>query len=418
LTTRAFVLHPGRWLVGLVLCVAGCGCSSQADTLLVASSWPEADRRDLTSAFGVWAAANPDAVAGSAQIRWITLAPGDDLLRVARRRVAPDVILGGVSGDYQRLARAGKLVPIERTKHPVWCVARRGPIGLEVGRRSPRGAIPAGTPTFDDFRRDPVALAWAKGQLTAEGWPEGYAQLVKAAGNRRRIGRQAGAALAAVERGEAQSTPWPAPRAVGRPDGPELPAFTDLKLGDWIEGVGIIRGGSNPSLAQEFIRFLEDRGLAESPRTDDLRVEPDVDPLLADLLGATLVDAQDELWAAWRRLEAAGHPEKAERWMTEAPPWPPASIGRMMHQGEAGAALLETLMAELVPESEPRAWLVRSWDVATRPIDGVVLTEFAGAHDGRLMAEPRLRAWLRSEWTAWARQRYRRVARLAEKAIP
>ena len=64
-------------------------------------------------------------------------------------------------------------------------------------------------------------------------------------------------------------------------------------------------------------------------------------------VGPTLVDAQDELWAAWGRLEAAGRPERAERWMTEPPPWPPASIARMLQRGEEGGTLLETLTGVL-----------------------------------------------------------------------
>ena len=37
--------------------------------------------------------------------------------------------------------------------------------------------------------------------------------------------------------------------------------------------------------------------------------------LVADLLGATLVDAQDELWTAWKALERAGYPESARKWL-------------------------------------------------------------------------------------------------------
>ena len=42
----------------------------------------------------------------------------------------------------------------------------------------------------------------------------------------------------------------------------------------------------------------------------------------------------------------------------------------------------------------------------------------AGAAEGRLAREPRFRAWLRGEWTAWTRQLYRRVARLAGGYVP
>jgi hypothetical protein len=77
--------------------------------------------------------------------------------------------------------------------------------------------------------------------------------------------------------------------------------------------------------------------------------------------------------------------------------------------------LIETLAAQLAPEADVRAWLLRSWLVPGRSVDGALLDELAAAVDGRLVREPRFRAWLRSEWTAWARQRYRRVARLAQR---
>jgi hypothetical protein len=143
--------------------------------------------------------------------------------------------------------------------------------------------------------------------------------------------------------------------------------------------------------------------------------------LLADLLGATLVDAQDELVAAWAKLAAAaypGYPKRAERWMTEAPPWPPASVDKLLKKGEEGAMLLETLTTQIAPDADVRNWLLRSWLAPARRVDGRLLTELAGAEGGRLVREPRFRMWLRSEWTAWARQRYRRVTRLAERAVP
>ena len=135
--------------------------------------------------------------------------------------------------------------------------------------------------------------------------------------------------------------------------------------------------------------------------------------MLADLLGATLVDAQDELWDAREALERAGHPERAERWMTQAPPWPPASVEIILRE-DASSALPETLASQLAPDADVRAWLLQSWLRPTRLIDGAWLEELAGGAGGRLVREPRFRAWLRAEWRAWARQRYRRVARLAE----
>jgi hypothetical protein len=191
---------------------------------------------------------------------------------------------------------------------------------------------------------------------------------------------------------------------------------------EWVEGVALVRGGRNPALAQELVRFLANRGEADSPAPGPDGLEPGDEPealaLLAELLGATLVDAQDELVAAWAKLAARGHPERAQRWMTEAPPWPPASVEKLLKKGEEGAILLETLTTQIAPDAEVRNWLLRSWLAGARRVDGRLLAELANAEGGRLVREPRFRVWLRSEWTAWARQRYRRVAWLAERAVP
>ena len=105
-------------------------------------------------------------------------------------------------------------------------------------------------------------------------------------------------------------------------------------------------------------------------------------------------------------------PERLRRFLTEAPPWPPASVQELA-QSDPSGRLVEGLAAQVAPDLEARVWLLNSWDEAPRPLDGARLAALAGAVDGTLAAEPRFRAWLRAEWTAWARQRYRRVARQA-----
>ena len=55
-----------------------------------------------------------------------------------------------------------------------------------------------------------------------------------------------------------------------------------------------------------------------------------VSSLVADLVGATLVDAQDELWTAWRALEGLSDRERALAWLLEPPPWPPASVSKYL----------------------------------------------------------------------------------------
>jgi hypothetical protein len=140
-----------------------------------------------------------------------------------------------------------------------------------------------------------------------------------------------------------------------------------------------------------------------------------VGSLVADLLGATLVDSQDELWTAWRALEGRSDRERALAWLVEPPPWPPASVSRYLgREGERAMALIETLSVEVAPAAPARAWLKRSWLSPPRKVDQVFLAELSQAAGGELCREPRFRAWLREEWTAWARQRYRRVARWAQ----
>jgi hypothetical protein len=178
---------------------------------------------------------------------------------------------------------------------------------------------------------------------------------------------------------------------------------------EWVEGVAAVRGARHPKVARAFVESFPEPDEA-TLRHDE---QPGSDALLADLLGAVLIDAGDELRAAWTALDKAGHPERAERWMTVPPPWPPSSVDTLLRRESNAMALVDTLASQIAPDPAVRSWLVRSWLAPERPVDGKLLAELATAADGRLILEPRFRAWLRSEWSAWARQRFRRVARLA-----
>jgi hypothetical protein len=280
-------------------------------------------------------------------------------------------------------------------------VARRSSIGLATNP-----SRDGSWQTFDDPRHNPVSLTWVRWRLLAGNWARGYAALVRDASNTRRFGRLPGAALAGIERGEKAMVP-----AVG---GRETDQKTPLRFilpddsPEWIEGVAVVAGTRHLGSAREFLRFLAERGQADA-RPAGSSDPPELDGLVADLLGATLVDAQDELWAAWSSLERAGRPSRTEAWLTEAPPWPPASVEALQSHRET-EPLMATLAAEVAPDPDVRAWLLQSWLRSPRPIDGDGLRELAGAINGRLAREPRFRAWLRAEWTAWARQRYRQVA--------
>jgi hypothetical protein len=98
--------------------------------------------------------------------------------------------------------------------------------------------------------------------------------------------------------------------------------------------------------------------------------------LIADLLGATLVDARDELRAAWSALEAAGAPPNPPRWTTEPPTWPPASVAKLLaRRDETAMAMVETLAGQLATNPSVRSWLVRSWLSPAPPIGRSVLRE-------------------------------------------
>lgn len=334
------------------------GCSEVEHALSIATPWTAAERAGLDDAIRR---------TGAGPVRWVLLAPGDDLSAVARRRNPPDLIVGGAASDYQAKTRRG-VVARGGGDEPAWRLVRRSPTGNAADRAADSDAQILG---FNDPRRDPRTLAWAKAELTPVAWADGYARLVGAAGG--------GTTAAASVDG------W-----------------------EGAEGAAVVTGCRHPEAARALLRVL-----AVPSENNVPEANPTADALLADLLGATLIDARDELRAAGRALEGAGRPPRAAAWMAQPPPWPPASVARILGRDRNAMPLLETLAREIAPEADVRAWLVRSWLAPGRSVDGRLLAELAAAERGRLAREPRFRAWLRAEWTAWARQRYRRVARLS-----
>jgi len=420
-------LHSGVGLVSLLLClagllagVAGCGASDpvraaaqvvesiaggpDTDVLRIATTWPRSEQEQLEQGFR-------DQTAGPVPVRlvWVELAPGSRMDHPGTRALPVDVLLGGPLTEYVRLSRAGQLEPMEGQGAPFWYVARRRQIALGDG--SSQGREPL---AFDDPRVDPSTMTWAAGQLRNGSWREGYARLVLLFSRSLHTpGWQSGSAAAAVNRGEAAQT-----LRIAALSGSLGASEIDPSVVPWNEGAAIPRGSWHKSQARAFLRFLADHHGA-TPGRDSPQLDPDVNDLLADLLGATLVDAQDELLAAARAVARAGSltAAQAQAWLTEPPPWPPASVEKLQSRGgESALALVQDLAGQIAPDPEPRFWLVQSWLRPARPIDQALLTELAQAAGGRLLREPRFRAWLRGEWTAWARQRYRRVARLVAGA--
>ena len=384
-------------LSGALPGLPGCGCSSP-DRLVVATTWPAARRHRLESEFQKWIEASHDHL-GHRRVRveWVALSPGDDLVKLALRARPPQVLLGGGGSAFALLSQMDQLSPIENAGSARWCTVGQNEIDARAD-----GAPRPERPALSDPRVDPAALHSAMGQLSQGGWRNGYALLVRTAASGQRFKRAARATIVPI-----------LGQGAG-PDGDPGAAEPGASRSS-VAGVAIVRSPPNQELAQGFLRFLvETEGARAAASPSPSNAPDDPGPLIADLLGATLVDAQDELWTAWRALEGMTDREQALAWLTEPPPWPPASVAKYLgREGERAMSLIETLATEVAPEAPARAWLLRSWLAPGRPVDELLLAELTQAAEGRLYREPRFRAWLREEWTAWARQRYRRVARFA-----
>ena len=407
-----------RWLcLAALLAVAG-GCSvrdplglvvalvdaapggPETDVLRIATTWPRSEQQRLEKDF-------LDRTSGPVPVRlvWIEVSQATRFEVLAARALPADFLLGGPVSEYVRLSLAGRLETLPGEDHQDWKMVRRQQVVLTDGNLRETDPV-----ALDDPRIDPPTLAWAAGQLNNGSWQDGYARLVllfsRAA---HRPGWQSGSALAAVSRREAAQTLHVSPLSGTASNGD-----VDSSAIAWNEGAAILRGNRHPAQARAFLRFLADQRGAV-PGRQAAGLEPELNELEADLLGATLVDAQEELRIAASALARIHDPAlaQARAWLTESPPWPPASVAKLqLRGGDNALALVQELAGQIAPEAESRFWLVQSWLRPARPIDLALFTELCMSPAGA-GGEPRFRAWLREEWTAWARQRYRRLARVA-----
>ena len=379
-------------ILAILLALPSCSAGGRPADLVVLTTLDPSQTARLETTFLDWLG-DPAGAGGTTGVRWVRPRPGDDPADLLARGSRPDLLLGGPPSSFRRLDRAGLLAPLE--PGPRWRVYRREPIGVATR------ATAAALPTFDDPRRSPLSLAWMESRLRSRGWSAGYRGLLKMAGRPPSVGLRDGDSMAKLSRGEADAAPA---QGGGVPLGVKFVA--EQPTASWREGVAIVRGGPREAAARRFVAFLESTTGLGVPADAE---EEDGAPFLTVLLGATMVDAQPELIDAERALDRSGHPPKAEGWMAP-PPWPPASITRLREADPSGA-LVETLAEQVVPDFAARVWLTESWKRPPRPVDADLLRELATAAGGRLRDEPRLRAWLAVEWTAWARQRYRLVSR-------
>ncbi|WP_435007685.1 hypothetical protein P12x_004950 [Tundrisphaera lichenicola] len=351
-----------RIVLWAVLCLPIGGClPSGTDALVIATTWPREIRANLETSYR-------RETGDTLPILWIGLGPGERASSVLDRRGGVDLIVGDSIAEAGRLARSGLLTHIGPSDPVPWRVVRQLAPASD-------GGPPEGSTGTSDPRDDPRTLSRARSLLDREGWPAGYETLVR----------------------EAAGILDPSAGSVG----------SGLR-----EAIALPIVGKNPERARRFLALLDGEAMPTDPEIQSL-----AEGLLADLLGAALVDAREELRDAEAALRRFGHPARAESALGRRPPWPPASVAKLQASPQGGP-LLETLAEQIAPDPEVRAWLEESWSRPSRPIDGALLVELAGASEGRLAREPRFRAWLRGEWTAWTRQLYRRVARVAGGYAP
>jgi hypothetical protein len=270
-----------------------------------------------------------------------------------------------------------------------------------------------------DPRTDGPLLTAAAGHLALD-WSAGYADLVR------------WSAQARCEPDLSPSGTWPGLVAAFWGDSESASEARGFRFHGcaeyepFVQGAAVLPGAREAESLHAALQGLGSPGRpvrAETGTDSSFLQSPMGMSLLADLLHATLVAAQPELRQAWAVLRVAKSrgtdtASRAEHWIVQPAPWPPASVELLKTKPRARTLLWE-LAVQLTSTAARRDWLLAQFDRDAGCLDGSVLLPLAECDDGRLGFEPRFRTWLRAEWQAWARQRYRRAARLAEgKAGP
>ena len=69
----------------------------------------------------------------------------------------------------------------------------------------------------------------------------------------------------------------------------------------------------------------------------------------------------------------------ALRWLSEPPPWPPASVEKLQNRGgDRAIAMVHDLAGQIAPDPALRFWLVQSWLRPRRLFDQALLAELRG----------------------------------------
>ena len=127
-----------------------------------------------------------------------------------------------------------------------------------------------------------------------------------------------------------------------------------------------------------------------------------------DLASIILFECRSDIQTAWGTIENSTGEirQRAEKYLTELPPWPPASIQDL--QKRRGFEYVVALVEQMASDGDERDWLIREFQNQETKVNLEVLDQ---ALNGHLQGSIRFRTWLRAEWTAWIRQRCRRVTR-------
>jgi hypothetical protein len=337
-------------------CLAS-GCTQPSSSALrVATDWTpaETDRLPL-----------PD----DRVIVWIRVLPGDDPTRLLEADPAIDLVLGGPWASFQRLDHAG-----------VWL--KNDP---RQGETPSIALVPLSrlAQTSGDPRRDPVARNTLRALLAGTPWPRAYARAMTHP-------------LESIARSaDSSSDPIPARLAF---DPAAIPARAP-----------------RAAAARAWLDRLD-----PLPLDPDLQDAAQLEPWMIELAAATIAEPQADRQAVLARL--AELPPRAQALLVEPPPWPPASLvrwRRRMDDGDAQVnAWFQNLARELAPIHSERAALSQSWLDPPRPIGPDRIRELIAPPAPDFLQNPRVRAWLHAEWSAWARQRYRRILRLIDPTLP
>ncbi|MDX2038729.1 MAG: hypothetical protein SFX72_18935 [Isosphaeraceae bacterium] len=403
ITRRSF--HRAALAAPLAV-AAGCVPLGRVD-LIVLTGWNraarDAFRRNLV-----------DSPARDLEIRWIETSPVDSPAVFEHLVARADVVVGlperivrgrlpGLDLVSLGTRRVGFATGSDLPFDPSWAAAAM----RSSDRRESLG--------FDDPRVDwPTQLAMSA-QLERSDRSRGYAELVLAAANARPVEFGRGVAVSGVDRGvvgfaPALGIPGPISDAARFVAAEDAPAIREV--------AAVLPHAERSAAASALFDHLNSVGMLARIETPESPRSADVDHLIAELLGAALVEARPELQSATEalsRLELGPRRLDLLSFLVEPPSWPPASI-RELAERETGSSLLETLAEQIAPDPRARDWFAAWSREPLAVFDLERLERLAAAAEGRLVRDPRFLAWLRAEWVAWVRQRYRRIARASRLA--